>query len=149
MFCGFPLQVIIADCKKLVRQCSVIPCTFISNGFRLLPADAGGYCQGNPATRLAARMFCAHCGGAATDQFRTRQTQVQRLSAAEQSACELQVRGRGVQHYDGGSCGLPPRLCRPYDRNRAVAGRTVHVHPGTMEEARNKSDQFEKAGYPG
>ena len=44
-----------------------------------------------PAGRSAARMFCAHCGWAAADQLRTRQTQVQRLSAAEQSACELQV----------------------------------------------------------
>ena len=26
----------------------------------------------NPAARLAARMFCAHCGGSAADKFRTR-----------------------------------------------------------------------------
>ena len=45
-------------------------------------------------------MLGANRGGSAADQFRTRQTQVQRLSAAEQAAGELQVRGRGVQHHD-------------------------------------------------
>ena len=67
---------------------------------QLLPADTGSDCKRNPAARLAARMFCADCGGSAADQFRTRQTQVQRLSAAEQSAREFQIRGCGVQHYD-------------------------------------------------
>ena len=97
---------------------------------QLLPADAGSDCKRNPAARLAARMFCAHCGGPATDQFRTRQTQVQRVSAAEQPAREFQIRGRGVQHYHRGSCHLPPRLRRPYDRSGAVAGRTVHAPHG-------------------
>ena len=57
---------------------------------QLLPADAGSDCKRNPAARLAARMLGAHCGGAATDQLWARQTQVQRLSAAKQPACELQ-----------------------------------------------------------
>ena len=63
---------------------------------QLLPADAGSHCKRKPAARLAARMFCADCGGSAADQFRTRQTQVQRLSAAEQPSREFQIRGRGV-----------------------------------------------------
>ena len=42
----------------------------------------------------------ANCGGSAADQFRTRQTQVQRLSTAKQATCEFPLRGRGVQHYD-------------------------------------------------
>ena len=58
----------------------------------------------NPAARLAARMFCANCGGSAADQFRTRQTQVQRLSAAKQATCEFPLRGRGVQHHHRRSC---------------------------------------------
>ena len=32
-------------------------------------------------------------------------------------SCELQVRGRGVQHHHRGSCCLPSRLRRPYDRS--------------------------------
>ena len=80
---------------------------------------------------LAARMFGAHCGGSAADQFRPRQTQVQRLSAAEQPAREFQIRGRGVQHYHRRSCHLPPRLRRPYDRNWFVAGRTLHAPHGS------------------
>ena len=67
---------------------------------QLLPADAGGDCQRNSAARSAARVFGAHCGGSAADRFWARQTQVQRVSAAEQAAGELQVRGRGVQHHD-------------------------------------------------
>ena len=63
---------------------------------QLLPADTGSYRKGDSATRFASRMLGANCGGSAADQFRTRQTQVQRLSAAEQAAGELQVRGRGV-----------------------------------------------------
>ena len=86
------------------------------------PADAGSDCKRNPAARLAARMFCANCGGSAADQFRTRQTQVQRLSAAKQATCEFPLRGRGVQHHHRGSCHLPPRLRRPYDRSGAFAG---------------------------
>ena len=63
--------------------------------------------------------------------FRARQTQVQRLSAAKQPACELQVRGCGVQHHYRRSCHLPPRLRRPYDRNRAVAGRAINAPHGS------------------
>ena len=59
-----------------------------------------------------------------------RETQVQRLSAAEQPARELQVRGRGVQHHRRRSCHFSTGLCCPYDRNRAVAGRTVHAPHG-------------------
>ena len=84
----------------------------------------------NPAARSAARMFGAHCGGSAADKFWARQTQVQRVSVAEQAAGELQVRGRGVQHYHRGSCCLPSRLRRPYDRSGAFAGRTVHAPHG-------------------
>ena len=113
--CGSGRQLIQRD-KNINRQ--------------LLPADAGSDCKRNPAARLAARMLGAHCGGAAADQLWARQTQVQRLSAAEQPACELQVRGCGVQHHYRRSCHLPPRLRRPYDRNRAVAGRTIHAPHG-------------------
>ena len=97
---------------------------------QLLPADAGSDCKRNPAARLAARMLGAHCGGAAADQLWARQTQVQRLSAAEQPAREFQIRGRGVQHYHRGSCCLPSRLRRPYDRSGAFAGRAVHAPHG-------------------
>ena len=38
------------------------------------------------ATRFAARMLGAHCGGSAADQFRTRQTQVQMIICCEASS---------------------------------------------------------------
>ena len=61
----------------------------------------------------AARMFCAHCGWSAADQFRTRQTQVQRLSAAKQATCEFPLRGRGVQHHHRRSCQFFRRATPP------------------------------------
>ena len=97
---------------------------------QLLPADTGSYRKGDSATRFASRMLGANCGGSAADQFRTRQTQVQRLSAAEQAAGKLQVRGRGVQHHHRRSCHFSAGLRRPHDRNRAFAGRTVHAPHG-------------------
>ncbi len=97
---------------------------------QLLPADAGSDCKRNPAARLAARMFCANCGRSAADQFRARQTQVQRLSAAKQATCEFPLRGRGVQHHHRRSCHFSAGLRRPYDRNRAVAGRAINAPHG-------------------
>ena len=42
----------------------------------------------------------------------------------------FKFRGRGVQHHHRRSCHLSPRLRRPHDRNRAVAGRTVYAPYG-------------------